>query len=170
MRLYPTKISTIVEAVNKSLVDTGDLEVSDRAEFKSDVESILKEYLRMDRKLTDRAKDELERKSLPYSDLFRTKRTIAEEADFGIGDESVTWICNQLLQLFMRSNHVTEVFAEDAVIRKKLKEILRRHMQADDDIDREVRKHLKHLSENTSTFEIEYQRQLELIKRKHGLE
>jgi len=170
MRLYPTKISTIVEAVNKTLVEGGDLEVSDRDEFKRDVESILKEYLRKDRELTNRAKDELERKHLPYSDLFKTKRTIAEDADFGIGDESVNWICSQLLELFMRSQFVTEVFAEDPVIRKKLKEILRRHMQADDDIDREVRRHLKHLSENTSTFEIEYQKQLELIKRKHGLE
>lgn len=170
MRLYPAKITTIVEAVNKSLVDSGDLEVSDRDEFKRDVESILKEYLRKDREVTNRAKDELERRHLPYSDLFKTKRSIAEEQDFGIGDESVNWICSQLLELFMRSSFVSEIFAEDPVIRKKLKEILRRHMQADDDIDREVRRHLKHLNENTSTFEIEYQKQLELIKRKHGLE
>ena len=34
MRLYPAKITTIVEAVNKTLVDSGDLEVSDRDEFK----------------------------------------------------------------------------------------------------------------------------------------
>lgn len=170
MRLYPTKISTIVEAVHKTLVEGGDLEVSDREEFKRDVESILKEYRRKDRELTDLAKDELERKHLPYSDLFKIKRGIAEDADFGIGEESVNWIASQLLELFMRSAFVTEIFAEDPVIRKKLKEILRRHMQADDDIDREVRRHLKHLSENTSTFEIEYQRQLELIKRKHGLE
>jgi uncharacterized protein len=170
MRLYPTKITPIAEAVHKALVESGDLEVSDRDEFKRDVESILKEYRRKDRELTDLAKDELERKHLPYSDLFKIKRTIAEDADFGIGEESVNWICSQLLELFMRSNFVTEIFAEDPVIRKKLKEILRRHMQADDDIDREVRRHLKHLSENTSTFEIEYQKKLELIKRKHGLE
>lgn len=170
MRLFPAKITTIVEAVNKTLVDSGDLEVSDRDEFKRDVESILKEYLRKDREVTNRAKDELERRGLAYSDLFKIKRTMAEEQDFGIGDESVNWICSQLIELFMRSSFVSEIFAEDTVIRKKLKEILRRHMQADDDIDREVRRHLKHLSENTSTFEIEYQRQLELIKRKHGLE
>ncbi len=59
MRLYPAKITTIVEAVNKTLVDSGDLEVSDRDEFKRDVESILKEYLRKDREITNRAKDEL---------------------------------------------------------------------------------------------------------------
>lgn len=170
MRLYSSKISTIVEAVNRSLVDAGDLEVSDREEFKRDVESILKEYRRKDRELTDRAKDELERKKLAYSDLFKVKRSMAEEQDFGIGEESLNWIANQLLELFMQSTFVTEIYAEDAAIRKKLKEILRRHMQADEDLDREVRRHLKHLTENTSTFEIEYQKQLELIKRKHGLD
>lgn len=170
MRLYSSKISTIVEAVNKTLVDAGDLEVSDREEFKRDVESILKEYRRKDRELTDRAKDELERKKLAYSDLFKVKRSMAEEQDFGIGEEALNWIANQLLELFMQSKFVTEIFADDSAIRKKLKEILRRHMQADEDLDREVRRHLKHLTENTSTFEIEYQKQLELIKRKHGLD
>lgn len=170
MRLYSSKISTIVEAVNRALVDAGDLEVSDREEFKRDVESILKEYRRKDRELTDRAKDELERRKLAYSDLYKVKRTLAEDQDFGIGEESVTWIANQLLELFMQSAFVTEVFADDTAIRKKLKEILKRHMQADDDIDREVRRHLKHLTENTTTFEIEYQKQLDLIKRKHGLD
>ncbi|MCY0995029.1 DUF507 family protein [Nannocystis sp. ILAH1] len=170
MRLYSSKISTIVEAVNKTLVDAGDLEVSDREEFKRDVESILKEYRRKDRELTDRAKDELERKKLAYSDLFKLKRSMAEEQDFGIGEEALNWIANQLLELFMQSKFVSEIYADDSVIRKKLKEILRRHMQADEDLDREVRRHLKHLTENTSTFEIEYQKQLELIKRKHGLD
>ncbi|MCY1007604.1 DUF507 family protein [Nannocystis pusilla] len=170
MRLYSSKISTIVEAVNKTLVDAGDLEVSDREEFKRDVESILKEYRRKDRELTDRAKDELERKKLAYSDLFKVKRSMADDQDFGIGEEALNWIANQLLELFMQSKFVSEIYADDSVIRKKLKEILRRHMQADEDLDREVRRHLKHLTENTSTFEIEYQKQLELIKRKHGLD
>ena len=53
---------------------------------------------------------------------------------------------------------------------RRIRDILRRHMQADEDIDREVRRHLKHLAENTEAFEIEYQRQLEMVKRKHGLE
>jgi len=170
MRLYSSKISTIVEAVHRNLVDAGDLEVSDREEFKRDVESILKEYRRKDRELTDRAKDELERRKLPYSDLYKVKRTLAEDQDFGIGEESVNWIATQLLELFMQSSFVSEVYAEDTEIRKKLREILRRHMQADEDIDREVRRHLKHLTENTTTFEIEYKKQLDLIKRKHGLD
>ncbi|MBK8266074.1 MAG: DUF507 family protein [Nannocystis sp.] len=170
MRLYPNKITTIVDAMVRALVEAGDLEVSDREEFKTDVTSVLKEYLRKDRELTERAKDELERRGLAYSELFRTKRALAEAEDFGIGEEALQWITSQLLELFMQSAHVEEIFADDPTIRRKLRDVLKRHMQADDDVDREVRRHLKHLQENTQAFEIEYQRQLELVKRKHGLE
>ena len=69
----------------------------------------------------------------------------------------------------MQSQFVEEIYSEDTKLRKTLREVLRRNMQADDDLDREVRRHLKHLSEGTSSFEVEYQKQLEAIKRKHGL-
>ncbi len=169
MRLYASKISHITDAVSRALVEPGHLETNDREEFKRDVESILREYLRKDRELTESAKDILERRGLPYSDLFRTKRQLAEREDFGIGDESINWIANQLLELFMRSQFVEEIFADDAQMRRMLKDVLRRHMQADDDLDREVRRHLRHLSEGTQSFEIEYQKQLEAVKDKYGL-
>ncbi|MCH9681377.1 MAG: DUF507 family protein [Deltaproteobacteria bacterium] len=170
MRLYASKIPHITEVITRALIEPRHVEVNDREEFKRDIESILREYIRKDRELTENAKDILEARGLPYSDLFRTKRQLAEREDFAIGDESITWITSQLIELFMRSAFVEEVYAEDEVLRRTLKELLRRNMQADDDIDREVRRHLKHLNEGTSSFEVEYQKQLEAIKRKHGLQ
>jgi hypothetical protein len=169
MRLYASKIPIISEAIVRDLVDSGDIEVSDVTEFRQDAESILKEFLRKNREITEASKDALETRGLPYSDLYRVRRQMAEDQDFGIGDEAPNWIATQLIELFMASTFVEEVYAEDTVLRRKLKELLRKHMQADDDLDREVRKHLKHLSEGTESFEIEYQKQLEAIKRKHGL-
>jgi len=170
MRLYASKISHIVDAMTRTLTEHGDLEIGNLDEFKRDVESILREYIRLDREITERAKDILEARGLPYSDLYRTKRTLAEDQDFALGEESVNWIGNQLIELFMRSSFVEEIYADDVTLRRKMREVLRRFMQVDDDLDREVRKHLKHLSEGTESFEIEYQRQLELIRRKHGLD
>ncbi len=170
MRLYVGKIPHIVESLTQTLTTSGDLELGDREEFKRDLESILREYLRKEREITEQAKDILEVRGLPYSDLYKIKRQIAEDQDFGLGDESINWIANQLLELFMRSAFVEEVFADDPTLRRKIKEILRRNMQLDEDLDREVRRHLKHLEEGSSSFEVEYQRQLERIKRKHGLE
>ena len=169
MRLYASKIPAIVESVFLQLVDSGDLETTNREEFKNDVESILREYLRTNRDITERSKDILEQRGLPYSDLHRIRRQQAEALDFGIGDESITWIATQMLELFMRSQFVDEIYVEDMTLRRKIKDILRRHMQHDEDLDREVRKHLKHLQDGTSGFEIEYQKQLDMVKRKHGL-
>jgi hypothetical protein len=169
MRLYSSKIPVIVDSLVRALVDSGDVETSEINEFKADVESILKEYLRANRDMTERAKDILENRGLPYSELYRIKRQLAEDQDFGIGDESVNWIANQLIEMFMRSTWVEEVYVEDSALRLKILEILRKYMQHDEDLDREVRKHLKHLDEGSSSFEIEYQKQLENVRRKHGL-
>jgi hypothetical protein len=169
MRLYASKIPTIVEAIVRTIVEGGDIEVSDKNEFKQDCEAILREYLRVDRDLTERAKDQMEARGLPYSDLFKVRRTLAEEIDFGIGDEGANWIANQLVEMFSASGFVEEIFVEDPMLRRKLRDLLKRHMQADADLDREVRKHLRHLDEGTSSFEIEYQKQLDLVRRKHGL-
>ncbi len=169
MRLFAAKIPHITEVLTRTLVDAKDIEVNNREEFKRDIEAILREYLRKDRELTEAAKDLLEARGLPYSELYKTKRQLAEREEFAIGDESINWIANQLVEMFMQSQFVEEVFANDDSLRRTLKDILRRNMQADDDLDREVRRHLKHLEEGTSSFEIEYQKQLELVKRKHGL-
>ena len=104
MRLYAGKIPHIMDAVCKALVDPGHIETSNREEFKRDVESVLREYLRKDRELTESAKDLLEQRGLPYSDLYRTKRQLAEREDFAIGDESINWIATQMIEVFMRSS------------------------------------------------------------------
>jgi hypothetical protein len=169
MRLYASKIPAVVDSVIRALVDSGDLETGNREEFANDVESVLREYLRTNREITERAKDILEQRGLPYSELYRIRRQQADNLDFGIGDEAVNWIATQLIELFMRSNFVEEIYVDDASLRRKLKDLLRRHMQHDEDLDREVKKHLKHLQEGTDSFEIEYQKQLDLVRRKHGL-
>ena len=169
MRLYASKIPAIVDAIVRALVQSGDLEVGNLNEFQADVESILKEHLRMSRDITERAKDTLESRGLAYSELHKVRKQLADDQGFGMGDDALKWISTQLLEMFMRSAFVEEIYAEDPVLRRKIQEVLRRHMQVDEDLDREVRSHLKHLNEGSSTFEVEYQRQLELVKRKHGL-
>ena len=145
MRLYASKIPPITDAISKALIDPKHLEVNDREEFKRDVESILKEYLRKNREITERSKDILEHRGLPYSDLYRVRRQLADDQDFGIGDESVNWIANQLIELFMQSQFVEEIYTDDPQMRGMIRDVLKRHMQHDDDLDREVRRQLRHL-------------------------
>jgi hypothetical protein len=169
VRLYSGKIDSVAtEIVNRLVVDS-DLEVSNRSEAELDVASILKEYVRVDKELTERTKDILEIRGLPYSAFGRTKRTLADQKDFGLGEDSITWILNQMLELFMRSNHIEEIYADDATLRRKLREILQKHMAVDEELDREVRQRIKNFEEGSQTWEIEYNRVLEQMKTKFGL-
>src|SRR5262245_57399251 len=100
MRLYSGKIPAVAGEVIRTLSEQGDIEVGDGGEAQLDVEAVLKEYLRTDRELTDRTKDLLERRSLPYDQFGKVKRALAEERGFGLGEESIIWICNQILETF----------------------------------------------------------------------
>lgn len=170
MRLYAGKIPVIAAEIVKSLMDANDLSVLDRGESELDIQAVLKEYLRLDRECTDKAKDLLQKRNLPYEQFGKIKRQIAAEKGFGLGDEGLDWITTQAIESFMQSPHVEEVYAEDAVLRKKMTDILKKHMHIDDEIDAEVRRRIKNLEEGTATWEVEYQKALDQIKKNRRLD
>lgn len=170
MKLYAGKIDTISNEIITRLTTDGDIDVVDRAEAELDAASVLKEYIRVDRELTERAKDILEIRGLSYSQFGRTKRSLAEKKDFGLGEEAMTWIINQLLETFMQSRHVDEIYSDDPTIRRKSRDILRKHMMVDEELDQEVRQRIRNLEEGTNTWEVEYAKVLEQMKTKHGLQ
>ena len=170
MKLYSGKVDTISGEIITRLTQDGDVDVTDRNEAILDVQSVLKEYIRVDRELTERAKDILEIRGLGYSHFGRTKRSLADKKDFGLGEEGITWILNQLLETFMQSRHIDEIYVEDAVLRRKIRDICRKHMMVDEELDQEVRQKIKNLEEGTQTWDVEYARVLEQMKSKFGLE
>src|SRR5262245_55016089 len=123
MKLYSGKIPTIAAEVIQALVEANDIEVSDPNEAQLDIEAILKEYLRLDRELTDQAKDLMEARKLSYGQFGKLKRSLADERGFVLGEEATTYIANQVLESFMASAHVDEVFSDDVVLRKKVKDV-----------------------------------------------
>jgi uncharacterized protein len=169
MRLYSAKVPAISAEIVRTLVDQQAIEVVDAGEVELDVASFLKEYIRVDRELTDKAKDIMEKRGLAYGQFSKIKRTLAEEKDFGLGEEGMTWICNQLLENFMHSANVAEVFADDPTLRRLIKDVLKKHMGVDEELDAEVRQRIKNLEEGTQTWELEYSRVMDQIKLKHGL-
>jgi hypothetical protein len=75
-----------------------------------------------------------------------------------------------MLESFMQSPHIAEIFADDGVMRKRMADVLKKHMQVDDELDEEVRRRIKNLQEGTSTWEVEYGKVLDQIKRNRGLD
>ena len=170
MRLYAGKIPVIAAEIVKTLVDNDELSILDRGESELDVQAVLKEYLRLDRECTEKAKDLLQKRNLPYEHFGKIKRQLAAEKAFGLGDESLDWMTTQMIESCMQSPHVEEVFADDATLRKRMTDILKKHMQIDDEIDAEVRRRIKNLEEGTATWEVEYQKALGQIKKNRRLD
>jgi hypothetical protein len=170
MRLYSGKIPTVGADLVKALTEAGDIEVTDKAEAEMDVQAVLKEYIRLDREITDKAKDVLQKKNLPYEQFGKVKRTLAGEKAFGLGEDGLEWMTTQMIESFMQSPHIAEIFVDDSVLRKRMADILKKHMQVDEELDEEVRRRIKNLQEGTSTWEVEYSRVLDQIKRNRGLD
>jgi hypothetical protein len=170
MRLYSGKIPTVGSDIVKSLVEAGDIEVSDRAEAEMDVQAVLKEYVRLDREITEKTKDVLQKRNLPYEQFGKVKRALAGEKGFGLGEEGLDWMTTQMIESFMQSQHIAEIFVDDAVLRKRMTDVLKKHMQVDEELDEEVRRRIKNLEEGTSTWEVEYGKVLDQIKRNRGLD
>jgi hypothetical protein len=170
MRLYSGKIPGLATELVKTLVEAGDIAVTDRAEAEMDVQAVLKEYLRLDREITEKAKDMLQKRNLPYEHFGKIKRTLAGEKAFGLGEDGLEWMTTQMIESFMQSPHVEEIFAEDNVMRRRMSDILKKNMLVDEELDEEVRRRIKNLQEGTSTWEIEYGKVLDQIKRNRGLD
>ena len=169
MRLFRGKIETIADDVIRSLCQSGDIDVENEAEAKLDIESVLKEYLRLDREVVEEAKNRMEARGLGYSNLGRVKSQVAKEKGTPGQEETLPYLLDQILNILFHSANIAEIYADDAELRKKVTPILRKHMDVENDLDREVRSKIKNLEEGTATFEIEYQRIMGDIKRKKGL-
>lgn len=169
MRLYTGKIAPIAEEVVRVLVEGGDLEAESVEEVRLDVESVLKEYVRREREVTDEAKTRLEARGLPYGQLGRTKSQVARERSVATGDDALPWLIEQILEILFHSQNVIEIYADDATLRTKITPILRKHMDVDAELDREVRARIKNLEDGTAAFDIEYAKVMEQTKQKKGL-
>ena len=170
MKLYAGKIPIIGAELVRTLIEDGDIAVIDRGEAELDVQAVLKEYLRLDKEITEKAKDLLQKRNLPYEQFGKVKRALAGEKAFGLGDDGLDWMTTQMIESFMQSPHIEEVFAEDTVLRRKMTDVLKKHMMVEEELDAEVRKRIRNLEEGTSTWEVEYQKALEQLKRNRGLE
>ncbi len=166
MRLYGSRIPAIAKDIIAELAAQELIEVSAEnvEEVEEDAKSVLNEYLRTERRMTDEAKEIAQERGLDYAAHGKIKRQIAEKRRFGLYEEAVGYIANQLIELLLHTPHVDEIFAEDSDLRRAVAPVLRRHMSAGDGIEAEVRKRVKNLNEGTREWEIRYQQELERLK------
>jgi len=171
MRLYKSQIPRIAADVINTLRLEGDIVVddADRPEAIQDLCSIMEEYLRQENKVVQETREFMEAHQITYDQFGKVKGQVAESRAHPTGDEGIRWIVGQMIENFMISRFVSEVFGEDKKMRKTMMRLFKKHLIEEADLDREVRQRLKNLRPGTKQFEIEYERVLDEVRRKRGL-
>ncbi len=171
MRLYPKLVPIIAREVIQRLMQDQDIEVEPIriADAELDMAAIMREYLANEERVNQATREALERRGYDYSKFNQVKREMADVRGFKLGDEGIEFAVNQMLEFLLISRNVEEVYSDDEGMRKKLFGIMKKHLDVDDEIDREARGRLKHLQEGTSAYEIEYQKVVDQIRRARGL-
>jgi hypothetical protein len=171
MRVYPKLVPIIAREIIQRLMQDGDIEVEPIrvADAELDLAAIMREYLANEERVNQATREALERRGYDYSKFNQVKREMADVRGFKLGDEGIEFLINQMLEFLLISRNVEEVYSEDNVMRPKVLQVMKKHLDVDEDIDREARGRLKHLQEGTSAYEIEYQKVLDQIRRARGL-
>ncbi|MDP1915937.1 MAG: DUF507 family protein [Myxococcales bacterium] len=171
MRLYPKLVPLIAREIIDRLAKEKDIEVEAirMSDAELDMSAIMREYLANEERVNQATREALERRGYDFSKFNQVKREMSDVRGFKIGDDGIEFVINQMLEFLLISRNVEEVFSDDTQMRPKIMQIMKKHLDVDEEIDREARGRLKHLQEGTSAYEIEYQKTLEQIRRARGL-
>lgn len=170
MRLYTGQVPAVAEDLLRNLLKGEFLEVlpENQEEVEQDIQSVLREYIRLDRELVEGARDQIAQRG--RGSIGREKRHLAKMMGLSIADDPVGYITDQLIETFFHSHFVEEVFGADHDLRRCMTPILRGHMEVQQELDREVRDKIKNLEEGSAAWEIEYQKVMGSLKRTKKLE
>jgi uncharacterized protein len=169
MRLYSTKVSPIAAEVVRVLTAGNDIEAETPREVEADVVAVLNNYLSIEREVNERTKDVLDRTGRGQTEFNRVREQVAAQKGIKIGDEMLDFLLDQVVEIFHHSTNVDEIYCEDVELRRKMAPVFKKHMAVEDALDGEVRAQMKHLTEGTRTWDIEYARILDQVKKKRGL-
>jgi hypothetical protein len=169
MRLFSSKVPTIATECVRALLAAKDIEAESPKEVEADIESVLNNYLSMEKEVNERTKDLLERTNRGPQEFGRVRTQIAETKGIKVGDETLDYLLDQVVEIFHHSHNVDEIYAEDVALRRRMAPVFKKNMMLDTELDNEVRLQLKHVKEGSSTWDVEYQRVLEQLKRRKGI-
>lgn len=171
MKLYRAKIPVIAHETIKLLTESGDIEVEGdkRADAEEDLVAIMEEFLRRDSDIRTRAKDLVARRKLPYSEYGKVRKELADAQQHPFGDDVVKFFCRQFIECLMISPFVEEVYAEDAILLRRIREVLYRHDVDEDQIRAEAAGKIKNVEVGTVEYELALNEAVRDIKKRKGL-
>lgn len=170
MKLFIGKVPAMAQELVQALMNEGRLEVEPEevVEVVKDIESVLKEYIRLDKEITEKAREIVSAQKRDYTEVPKVKMQIARERNVGIGEQAIEYIISQIIEALIHSRHVSEVYGADNEIALVISPILKKYLTADEELDLEVRKRIKNLKEGSTAWEIQYRKVMEELRRSKG--
>lgn len=166
MWLGRSSVPELASAIAKTLVDKKLIETESVADVQTDIVAVLDQYLNDEQDISNKARDLATARGLPPPEAARIKRELARQRNVGVGDESMDYVLDQLLEMLMHSASVEEIFAADHELKRAMREPMRAHESAQEKLEGTLRGRLKHVQEGTAQWEIEYRRLREEVERR----
>lgn len=173
MRLFRNQVSKLAESIIHILTKRHEyVEIGEEAEeeFRKDVEAVLYNYLSTDRRLTDRARRQVESRGEDQSMVYSVKHTLARRERFGLNDEAPGFIVEQLTEALLHSSNVEEIYAEDHEIMAALLPEIRNTMANQKNLQQEVASKMKKLERESANWEDLYFQVNQRLKEKYQLD
>jgi hypothetical protein len=171
MRLYSGQFGLISNEILSTLIKAELIDVSaeNRMEAELDAVGVLREYSRVERDIARQAREMAVGEE--QGNESRIKRRLAKEKGIKLGDEALEYIVSQIIEVFLQSTHIDEVFVDDRQLRSAITPIMRKYTRSrDEELDVEVRSKLRNLKEGSAAWDIEYEKAMERVKRTRGLD
>ena len=148
MRLYPKLVPIIAREVIQRLSAENDIEVEPirASDAEMDLSAIMREYLANEERVNQATREALERRGYDSAKFTQVKREMADVRGFKLGEDGIEFVINQMLEFLLVSRNVEEVFSDDTAMRPKILQVMKKHLDIEDEIDREARGRLKHLA------------------------
>ncbi|MCA9507427.1 MAG: DUF507 family protein [Myxococcales bacterium] len=171
MALYRKIIPKIARDVIRTLSTQEAIEVDESrmSEAELDLAAVMVGYVDTEEEISREAADTLVRLGMPRERFQQLKQRFAERRNVKIGEEGLEYLLNQLLEALFQSKNIEEIYAQDADLRKTIKECMNKSIQVSEEVEQEARSRLKNIKEGTPEWDIEYPRMIAQVKRQKGL-
>lgn len=171
MKLYRARVGPISHAIIERLCTENDIDVApkNREEAERDIQAILDTYLRDDQRLQEDAREQLERRGLSYDQLGKIRRELCDQRSHPTNAEVEKFLSRQIVENFMISRFVEEVFSGDREIQKKVLAVLLAHDVDESKLRVEARERIKNVKEGSVEFEEAMNRAMREVRKRHGL-
>jgi hypothetical protein len=171
MALYRKVIPKIARDIIRTLSSKEAIEVEESrlGEAELDLAAVIVGHLDAEEDISREAADTISRLGLPRDRFMQMKQRFAERRNVKIGEDGLGFLQNQLLEALFASKNIEEIFAEDAELRKIIRECIDKALKVSEEVEVEAKSRLKNVREGTPEWDIEYPRMIQQVKRQKGL-